>query len=201
MSRYTRKVLNLPNLLTLFRIALIPVVCGFLYQRTEGYMILAAISFGLASFTDFFDGYLARSRGLVSVLGKFLDPLADKLIVMGVLVVLVELGRFPAWLVIIVLAREIAITGLRSIASSEGVVIAAGESGKSKTAFQLTGLVGLIIHYPFEVNFFLFSSPVDFHKTGFILFVVSVFFSLWSAFIYTRDFLREMAKQRETAPV
>lgn len=199
MTQARKQLLNLPNTLTLIRIALIPIVCGFLYQRTPGYMILAASFLGVASITDFLDGYLARSRGLVSVLGKFLDPLADKLIVMGALLVLVELGRFPAWLVIIVLAREIAITALRSIASSEGIVIAAGVTGKFKTAFQLTGLIGLIIHYRHEMNFFLFASWVDFHKTGFVLFAVSVVFSIWSGFTYTQGFFQELAKEREAA--
>jgi len=196
MSKKNKSFLNLPNSLTLFRILAIPLVCYWLTQADPLSCLGAALLFGLAAITDFLDGYLARSQGLVTLMGKFLDPLADKLIVMGALVVLVSLGWFPAWLVILVLAREIGITGLRGIASNEGIVIAAGTTGKYKTAFQLTGLFSLLLHYRYSIDFGLFESPVNFHLVGFWLFAISVVFSLWSAFVYGRGFLRELRAAR-----
>ena len=198
MSERKLAFLNLPNSLTLFRIFAIPLICYWLAQGDPLSCIGAAILFGVAAVTDFFDGYLARSRGLVTLTGKFLDPLADKLIVMGALVVLVQLQWFPAWLVILVLAREIGITGLRGIASNEGIVIDAGTTGKYKTAFQLTGLFSLLVHYRYTVDFWLFESPVNFHSVGFWLFAISVFFSLWSAFGYAQGFVRAL-DERDTA--
>jgi CDP-diacylglycerol--glycerol-3-phosphate 3-phosphatidyltransferase len=186
---------NLPNMLTMLRIGLIPVICVLLSLGDPLPCVVATALFGVASGTDFLDGYIARSRNLITLTGKFLDPLADKLIVMGMLVILVDLDRFPAWLVIVVLAREIGITALRSIASAEGMVIAAGKSGKYKTAFQLTGLVGLLIHFRYEVNFFFVTSPVNFHRVGLFLFGISVFFSLLSAYQYTAAFYRKMAEK------
>lgn len=190
------EILNLPNMLTMVRIALIPVVCVFLAFETPVACLIACGLFVIASLTDLVDGYLARSRGLVTMTGKLLDPLADKLIVMASLLMLVELEWFPAWLVIVVLARELAITGLRSIATGEGIVIAAGKGGKYKTAFQLTGLCFLIAHYQYPLDFFLFSGTVSMHRVGFTLFLVSVFFGLWSAVVYTRGFYRAIGKQK-----
>jgi phosphatidylglycerophosphate synthase len=115
--------------------------------------------YALAAITDFFDGYIARKQGLVSVLGKFLDPLADKLFVMATLVWLVNMGRIETWVVVALLAREFGITGLRSIASSEGVVIAAGDDGKAKTALQMIGILCLILGYPYTLH-------LGFHDLG-----------------------------------
>ena len=117
--------LNLPNILTMFRIVMIPVVMLMLQEGTPAMNFWAGWAYTFATVTDALDGYLARKRGLVSVLGKFLDPLADKLLVMATLVLMVGMGRVPAWIVVVILARELSISMLRMIASSEGVVIAA----------------------------------------------------------------------------
>lgn len=198
MSSIKEDLLNLPNILTMCRILVIPLTCFWLLQGDPLSCLGASILFGAAAITDFVDGTLARVKGLVTVTGKFLDPLADKLIVMAVLVVMVELGWFQSWLVIVVLAREISITALRSMASSEGIVIAASRLGKYKTAFQLTGLYALLMHYQYTVDFILFTSKVNFHRVGFILFAVSIVFSLWSAGSYVLAFYRELG-QREPA--
>jgi CDP-diacylglycerol--glycerol-3-phosphate 3-phosphatidyltransferase len=182
--------LNLPNLITMFRIALIPVVCVYLYKAGPVESFIAACLLAVAAISDFLDGYLARKRGLVSVLGKFLDPLADKLIVMATLVMMVPMGRIEAWICIVLLAREISITGLRGIASTEGLVMAAKDSGRYKTAFQLVGIVCLMIHYTYNLNFGLFSTPVDFHVVGTWLIYISLGFSIFSAGVYIRDFIR-----------
>ncbi|MCK4535624.1 MAG: CDP-diacylglycerol--glycerol-3-phosphate 3-phosphatidyltransferase, partial [Desulfuromonadales bacterium] len=120
-------LLNLPNLLTLTRIAAVPIVVVLLLFDSRIAGMWAASIFGAAAATDFIDGWLARKWGVETVLGKFLDPLADKLIVMAALIMLIPLDRVPAWAVFIILAREMVITGLRSIASSEGIVIAASD--------------------------------------------------------------------------
>ncbi len=195
--------LNLPNLLTLGRILLIPLVLVLLDRGGPRDCFWAALVYAGAAITDFFDGYIARQRGLVSVLGKFLDPLADKLIVMATLVWLVNMGRIEPWVVVLSLGREFGITGLRSIASSEGVVIAAGDSGKSKTALQMIGILCLIIGYPYRLSLGLYSfGVVDLVHVGRGLVYVSLVFSLTSAAEYVRLFAAavEAKEKRRSRP-
>jgi CDP-diacylglycerol--glycerol-3-phosphate 3-phosphatidyltransferase len=180
--------LNLPNILTLLRIAVIPIVIYFLLEGTPWSSIYATILFSAAAITDVVDGYLARKWNLITITGKFLDPLADKLIVMAVLVVLVEMGRIPAWMVVLLLSREISITALRSIASSEGLIIDAGREGKIKTSFQLVGLVFLCMHYSYPFDFYFIQPVVRCSVIGFWLLFTSMVFSIFSAFGYLRAF-------------
>ena len=190
VSTVRQDIWNLPNILTLFRIVLIPFVCAFIYSGDPTSCMIAVILFWIASLTDWVDGYIARRQGLVSMTGKFLDPLADKLLVMASLIMLLPLGRAPSWLVIIILAREITISSLRAIAASEGLVIAAGEGGKFKTAFQMTGLLALIIHYKYEIDFVVMDPiMLNFHVLGLGLLSVSVLFSISSAYDYFKGFL------------
>lgn len=184
-----RDLLNAPNLLTMLRIVLIPFVFAFLAYQTPFFCILATVFFGIAAITDFFDGYLARKLNLVSVTGKFLDPLADKLMVMAATIQLASLGWLEAWVPILLLGRELIVQGLRQIAVAEGMVIAAGTGGKLKTAFQLVGLVGLLLHYTYPVSIFGFESSINFHRTGWYLLILSIFFSLQSAWQYFSAFL------------
>ena len=144
---------NLPNLLTFGRVVAIPFFVWLLDAPTPVRGFWACIVFTAAAITDMLDGYLARKLGVVSVLGKFLDPLADKLIVMAALVWMVPMGRIPAWVVVLLLAREISVTGLRSVAASEGVVISAGQEGKTKTALQMIGIVALVLGYPYHLSY------------------------------------------------
>jgi CDP-diacylglycerol--glycerol-3-phosphate 3-phosphatidyltransferase len=126
---------------------------------------------------------------VVSVLGKFLDPLADKLLVMAVLIYMIPMGRISTWAVALLLAREISVTGLRSIASSEGVVIAAGDDGKTKTALQMVGILCLILGYPYHLTLGpLDLGEVDLVYVGRALVYVSLVFSIMSALSYTRLF-------------
>ena len=199
VSTIRQDIVNLPNLLTMFRIALIPVVCLLIYDGSPRSCVLAFSCFAVASVTDWFDGYIARKRNLVSMTGKFLDPLADKLLVMSVLVFLVALGRVDQWLVAVIVGREITITSLRAMAASEGMVIAAGEGGKFKTAFQMVGLIGLIVHYTYEVDYGFATMQLNFHRTGFWLLVISVVFSLSSAGEYVRGFLLAIEAQADPA--
>ena len=148
--------LNLPNLLSISRVFLVPVVMVFLTLRTQfGFIegvrigdLLAGVIFIIASLTDAADGYIARKRGIVTNLGKFIDPLADKIMVVAVLVALVDLHRVPAWMVVVIISREFIVTGLRMIAASEGVVIAASKGGKLKTVSQIIGIILLIFNLP-----------------------------------------------------
>jgi CDP-diacylglycerol--glycerol-3-phosphate 3-phosphatidyltransferase len=181
--------LNLPNLLTMGRVAVIPVVILLIDRGSPKDCWWAALVYSAAALTDLIDGWLARRMHVVSVLGKFLDPLADKLLVMAVLIYLVPLGRIPTWAVTLLLAREISVTGLRSIASSEGVVIAAGDDGKSKTALQMVGLLCLILGYPYHLTLGpLDLGAVDLVYVGRALVYVSLVFSIMSALSYTRLF-------------
>lgn len=137
--------MNLPNKLTTLRVVMIPLFLLALYQ---GYWMSAFILFGLASITDALDGHIARSRGLVTDFGKFMDPLADKLLVTSALISFVELLGVPGWVVFCVIARELAVTGLRTIAAGKGVVMAADKWGKLKTITQMVWLCyGLLMGF------------------------------------------------------
>lgn len=193
--------MNLPNLLTFARILMIPAVLVLLSRGAPRDCFWAACVYSLAAITDFLDGYLARRRGLVSVLGKFLDPLADKLIVSGTLVWLVPMGRIPAWAVVLLISREITITALRSIASTEGLVIAAGDGGKVKTALQMVAIVCLILGYPYEIHLGVDFGRVDLIHVGRLLIYLSLVFSLTSAAKYMGLFIDAIdAKNRTQAP-
>jgi CDP-diacylglycerol--glycerol-3-phosphate 3-phosphatidyltransferase len=188
--------LNLPNILTLARVAAIPVVVVLLMSDSRASGMWAASIFGLAAVTDFIDGWLARKWGIVTVLGKFLDPLADKLIVMAALIMLIPLGRVPAWAVFLILAREIIVTGLRSIASSEGIVIDASDLGKYKTIYQMVAIPGLMLHYDYNWLFGLDWRvfQVNMHNFGIFFFYVALALTLWSGFDYLRKFFRVFAR-------
>src|SRR5438309_8227422 len=129
--------LNLPNFLTVLRILLVPVIVVALLAETPNADTLAAIVFAAAAFTDGLDGYIARSRGSVTTFGKLMDPLADKLLIVAALISLVSLDRLAPWVAMVIISREIAVTGLRSLAAERGVVIAASWLGKVKTGLQV----------------------------------------------------------------
>jgi CDP-diacylglycerol---glycerol-3-phosphate 3-phosphatidyltransferase len=192
--------LNLPNLLTMGRILVIPIVLWLLDQGTPKDCIYAALVYSAAAITDLLDGMLARRMGIVSVLGKFLDPLADKLLVMAALVWMVPMGRIPEWAVVLLLAREISVTGLRSIASSEGLVISAGGGGKNKTALQMVGILCLMLGYPYEIDLGIVDlGRVDLVVVGRALIYISLIFSVQSALSYLFLFARASAAKPPTA--
>jgi CDP-diacylglycerol--glycerol-3-phosphate 3-phosphatidyltransferase len=193
--RLRDEILNLPNLITIGRVLMIPAVLLLLYFESPLNSFFAAVVFGLASATDALDGYLARKTGQTSTFGKFLDPLADKLIVMASLVMMLPMGRVPAWMVIVLLARELTVTALRSIATTEGLVIAASREGKYKTALQLIGIVALILHHEYPLWLFgLGEIRVSFHVVGLWLLVLSLVFSVFSAGDYLARFLAAAAR-------
>ena len=178
---------TLPNLLSLFRIAIIPVLVYLLTFTDPASGILAALLFLLASLTDYFDGYLARRYGTVSNLGKILDPLADKLIIVAALIMLTAMDRaaapaVPAWLVVLIVARETSVTLLRGIALAEGIVMEAEELGKYKFLLQALAVFTLMVHYPYL--------GIDFYVVGIYFLVVATAVALWSGVYYHIKFFR-----------
>ena len=179
---------NAPNLVTMGRVLLVPGVLYFIDNFSPMRSFIALLLYLVAAGGDFVDGYLARTRGQVSMLGKFLDPLADKLIVTAILVFMVMLGRIHAWLVVVLIARDLTINGLRSIAAAEGMVIAASDGGKIKTALQLVAIGMLLIHFRYPVLGLGIS--VDYHAVGLIILYLSAAVSIFSAIEYIRAFAR-----------
>lgn len=182
-----RLLLQLPNLLTFLRLALIPVL---VITLVRGHTAAALLVFISASMTDFLDGFIARKWGAVSDLGKLLDPLADKILVMSALVVLVGVREevlgysvIPAWLVVLILAREFWVTGLRGVAASRGLVIAADSSGKWKSALQM-GAICLLIAYQSSIELPVFGQ-FSCHIMGLNLIFLSLALSYWGAVDYT----------------
>ena len=142
---------NVPNVLTVVRILLVPVLIAALLSESEYGDLFAAIVFAVASLTDAIDGYIARSRNLITTFGKLMDPVADKLLVIAALVSLVSLDRLAAWVAMVIIARELAVTGLRTLAVEQGVVIAASWMGKAKTALQIAAILAVIAFDPTPV--------------------------------------------------
>jgi len=173
-------VWNLPNLLSVFRILTVPLIVVCLFWPSPLASFFAALIFGIASITDLLDGYIARYQKSETAVGKLLDPLADKLLINSALIMLIPLGRIPAWMVVLIVAREVAVTGLRGIASIEGLVIAASSWGKAKTILQTFALIGLLLHYEYF--------RVDFHLLGMILMWIALAITLWSGFDYFYKF-------------
>jgi len=140
--------LNLPNFLTVSRILAVPVIVVVLLDETPNGDTLAAALFALAAATDGLDGYFARSRDAVTTLGKVMDPLADKLLIVAALISLVSLNRLAAWVAMVIIAREMAVTGLRAVAAERGIVMAASPLGKVKTVLQIAAVIALIAVNP-----------------------------------------------------
>lgn len=186
-------VTALPNVLSLIRIGLVPIVVVVLMWPGPAARWLAAMLFLAACITDFLDGWIARRHGITSTLGQFLDPLADKLIVVAVLIMLAAMPpepRVPAWMAVVVALRELAVTGLRSIASARGIVVAAEELGKYKMIFQMFALEALLIHYEYPVPFIGLS--IDFHAAGMRFLWVALVLAVWSAIDYYVRVLRQI---------
>ncbi|MDX9789093.1 MAG: CDP-diacylglycerol--glycerol-3-phosphate 3-phosphatidyltransferase [Desulfobacterales bacterium] len=164
-----RDILKHPNTLTLFRIIVVPGIVVLLMFPNGFSAFVAALLFSAAAITDYFDGFYARQRGMESELGKIMDPVADKLLVSCTLIMLSSLNWIPAWIVCVIIGREIAVTGLRNIISGKGEDISASSLGKYKTGFQIAAIIPLLIHYEYI--------GIDFH-------IVGMFF-LWLALILT----------------
>jgi CDP-diacylglycerol---glycerol-3-phosphate 3-phosphatidyltransferase len=175
--------LGTPNLLTGARIAAVPVVMLLLFFPGPLASFLGALCFLVAGATDFLDGFLARRHRMVSRLGKFMDPLADKLLVSAALIMLIPLGRVPAWMAFIIVGREIAVTGLRGLAAAEGIILAPDRWAKAKTFLQMAALTALILHYPYM--------GIDFQELGTALLWLALIATLASGVSYFWGFFRQ----------
>lgn len=178
---------GLPNLLTFLRILAIPLVGWLLTYPGPRQAWTAMFVYLAASLTDFLDGWIARRFGLVTTLGKLLDPLADKLLVISTLLMLAVLDRkpdIPGWILVIIVGREFAVTGLRSIAATEGVVLSADATGKAKMLLQTIGVHFLIVHYTYY--------GVSFHEIGMIMLTLAAVVGVWSAVGYHVEVFRRL---------
>jgi len=167
------------------RVAAIPVIVVLMYFPNRFCTFIAAVIFSAAAITDYFDGFLARQRGLVSNFGKVMDPVADKLLVSSAFIMLVFLGWVPAWMVCIIIGREIAVTGLRNIIAEKKEDLSASNLGKYKTGFQIAAIIPLMIHYPYL--------GVNLHAIGTFFLWGALVFTLWSGadyFIRHRNLLQ-----------
>jgi CDP-diacylglycerol--glycerol-3-phosphate 3-phosphatidyltransferase len=181
---------NLPNTLTLTRIAAIPMIVWLLHRPTPASSLAAFVVFFVASLTDYFDGWLARRYALITPLGKLLDPLADKLLIVSALLMIAAGDRqptIPAWLLVVIIGRELAVTGLRSIAAAEGVVLGAEGTGKLKMILQIVGVHALILHYEYF--------GVSFYAVGMATLVAATAVGLWSAVEYHVIVFRELVRR------
>ena len=183
---------SLPNLLSLFRIGLVPVLVVVLFWPGRAARAAAGLLFVVACLTDFFDGWLARRSG-ITTLGKFLDPLADKLIVVAALIMLAAMPpepRVPAWMAVVIACRELAVTGLRGIAAQQGIVMAAEALGKYKMIFQMFAVTGLLVHYTWPVPGTGLS--VDFHAAGMRFLWIALVLAVWSGLDYCARIMRRL---------
>lgn len=184
MDQHERKHLwSLPNMLTMGRVAAVPVLVLFMIGEGKFWSFSAALLFTLVCITDLVDGYLARKMNIVTNIGKFLDPLADKLIVITALVMLIPMDRIYAWIVVVIIAREIAVTGLRAIAQESGVIIDASELGKMKTASQISAIIPLLLHHN---DYPIFA--IDFHAIGAVIIWIALAMTMWSGYDYFKTY-------------
>ena len=180
-----QNVFSGPNQLTLFRIAAVPVIIILMLFPNRICSLIAGLLFSAAAITDYLDGFLARKKGQVTTLGKVMDPVADKLLVSSAFIMLTSLGWVPAWMVCIIIGRELAVTGLRNIIAEKGEDLSASNLGKYKTGFQIAAIIPLMIHYPFL--------GLDVQVIGNLFLWGALAFTIWSGadyFIRSRSLLQ-----------
>jgi CDP-diacylglycerol--glycerol-3-phosphate 3-phosphatidyltransferase len=179
--------LNLPNQLTISRILVVPMLVVLLSFAGEWTCLFAGALFALAGFTDLADGYLARKGNQITSLGKFLDPLADKVLVSSVLIMLVQLDWVDGWIAVVIICRDIMVTGLRAVAADEGMIIAADKYGKLKTVLQLVALEPLILHYSW--------AGIPLHRIGLFLLYIALVLTVFSGCNYFFSFFRDWRRK------
>lgn len=177
-----QRIINLPNSITLLRLCILPVLFFLLLSPGQLWSLVIAILFIIAALTDLLDGYVARRYQIVTTMGKFLDPIADKLVINTAMILMVPIGRIPAWVVAIIVIRDFFVDGIRTIATSEGIVIQASWLGKQKTLCQVFAVSALMIHYPIL--------GADAHTVGTILLFLALILSVYSGIDYFTKFLK-----------
>ncbi|MGD8367138.1 MAG: CDP-diacylglycerol--glycerol-3-phosphate 3-phosphatidyltransferase [Desulfobacterales bacterium] len=176
------RILSNPNVLTLFRVAVIPAIVVLMMFPSRFSTLLAGLLFAAASITDYFDGYFARKTGRISNFGKIMDPVADKLLVSCSFIMLAALRWVPAWIVCVIIGRELAVTGLRNIISEKGEDVSASSLGKYKTGFQIAAIIPLLFHYSYF--------DIDMQTIGIIFLWVALLLTIWSGADYFIRFRR-----------
>jgi len=188
ITQEKKRVFNLPNAITMLRVGIIPVLFFLLLSPdSTGSLVIAGI-FVIAALTDLLDGYIARRYQIVTTMGKFLDPIADKLVVNTAMILMIPIGRIPAWIVAIIIIRDFTVDGIRTIASSEGVIIGSSRLAKQKTLCQVFAVTALMIHYPFL--------GADAHLVGIAILYVALFLTLYSGLDYMMKFFKEIFKKK-----
>jgi len=177
---------HLPNFLTLGRIILVPPIVILLFFPGRWPSALAAGLFLIASLTDFFDGFIARRFEWESSFGRFLDPIADKVLVTSALIMLIALDRVEAWIVMLIITREMAVSALRAVTKTWDTTLKPSPAGKLKAVFQFAAIVPLIIHYEYNIGI-----PVNFHAIGTVLLYIALILTVWSGLDYFFRFYRE----------
>ena len=182
-----KDVFNLPNTISILRIGVIPILFALLASPGATMSLIIAVLFIAAALTDLLDGYIARKYQIVTTMGKFLDPIADKLIVNTAMILLIPIGRIPAWIVAIIIIRDFAVDGIRNIASSEGMIIDASPLGKRKTLCQIFAVSALMIHYPFI--------GADAHMVGMAILYIALVLTVASGLDYFLKFYRHSIRK------
>jgi len=183
ISSRKREIFNLPNCITMLRVGVIPILFLLLLDPGRTLSLVIAVLFILAALTDLLDGYVARRYNIVTKMGKLMDPIADKLILSTAMILLIPLDRIPAWIVAIIVARDVLVDGIRSFSSAEGLIIAAGRTGKLKTLCQVIGVSALLVHYPLL--------GINFQMIGILVMYVALVLTIWSGAEYVLKFHRQ----------
>ncbi len=170
------QILNLPNIITLLRVGIIPILFFLLTDPGRLWSLIIAILFIMAALTDLLDGYVARKYQIVTNIGKLLDPIADKLIVNTAMILMIPIGRIPAWIVSFIIIRDFIVDGMRTIATSEGMIIDASKLGKRKTLCQIFAVSALMIHYPLM--------GADAHVVGMVILYIALWLTIHSGLDY-----------------
>jgi len=183
-----REMFNLPNTITMLRLGVIPILFGLLLSPGPAMSLVIAILFIAAALTDILDGYIARRFQIVTTMGKFLDPIADKLIVNTAMILMIPIDRIPAWIVAVIIIRDFAVDGIRNIAASDGLIIQASPLGKRKMLCQIFAVSALMIHYPFI--------GIDAHRVGMVILVIALFLTVTSGVDYFLKFYRTAIRKK-----
>lgn len=182
LAENQKGIINLPNSITLLRVGIIPVLFFLLFDPGRIWSLIIAILFIITALTDLLDGYVARKYHIVTNIGKFLDPIADKLIVNTAMILMIPIGRIPAWIVAVIVIRDFTVDGIRTIAGSEGMTISASKLGKRKTLCQIFAVSALMIHYPF-----LWANA---HIVGMFILYIALWLTIHSGIDYFIKFYR-----------
>jgi len=182
-----RRILNLPNGITMLRVGIMPVLFFLLSDPGRMWSLIIAVLFIMAALTDLLDGYVARKYHIVTNIGKFLDPIADKIIINTAMIPMIPIRRIPAWIVSLIIIRDFIVDGIRNIATSEGMIIDASKLGKRKTLCQIFAISALMIHYPFI--------GADAHIVGMVILYIALWLTIHSGIDYLLMFYRYANKK------